>query len=133
MKSKSIIIMLAVSLVTAIGFSFKVDQNKDLIKTVELGPINQKMVGEGKGLFTSKCAMCHDLDAKKVGPTLRTVTKVRKPEYIMNVLLNSSKMQKEDATMKDLVAKYNKVPMPETGLNQAQARSVLEYLRSVAK
>jgi mono/diheme cytochrome c family protein len=91
------------------------------------------MVGEGKGLFTSKCAMCHDLDAKKVGPTLRTVTKVRKPEYIMNVLLNSAKMQKEDATMKDLVAKYNKVPMPETGLNQVQARSVLEYLRSVAK
>jgi cytochrome c2 len=133
MKQKSLLIFLTLSVVTAVCFSFKVDQNKELIKTVELGPINQKMVGEGKGIFNSKCMMCHDLDQKKVGPTLRSVTKVRKPEYVMNVLLNSTKMQKEDPTMKDLVAKYNKVPMPETGLNQTQARSVLEYLRSVAK
>src|SRR5665647_480696 len=64
-------------------------QPKEMITKVEMGPINPVMVKSGKGLFTSKCAMCHDLDQKKVGPSLRNVTKERKPDYIMNVIYNT--------------------------------------------
>ena len=108
-------------------------QPKEMITKVDLGAINPKMVNDGKGLFTSKCAMCHDLDQKKVGPALRNVTKERKPEYIMNVLYNTAKMQKTDPVYKALLVAYKNVPMPDANLTEAQCRSLLEYLRSVAK
>ncbi|MDD5185889.1 MAG: cytochrome c [Paludibacter sp.] len=108
-------------------------QPKGMITTVEMGPINPVMVKSGKGLFTSKCAMCHDLDQKRVGPSLRNITKVRKPEYIMNVIYNTVKMQKSDPIFKSLLVKFNNVPMPDPNLSKAQVRTILEYLRSVAK
>ena len=108
-------------------------QPKQMITKVEMGPINPKLVNEGKGLFNSKCAMCHNLDQKKVGPALRNVTKERNPEYIMNVIYNTTKMQKNDPTFKALVVKFKNVPMPDPNLSEAQSRSLLEYLRSVAK
>ena len=103
------------------------------VKTVELGPLNPKWVAEGKGIYNTQCIVCHDLDQKKIGPVLRNVTKQRAPEFIMNLLLNSAQMQKEDPTIKALLKEYNNLPMPDPALNQAKARSVLEYLRSVAK
>jgi len=106
---------------------------KEMIAKVEIGPINPQMVNAGKGLFTSKCVMCHDLDQKKVGPALRNITKERKPEYLMNVVYNTTKMQKNDPVFKGLIAKFNNVPMPDPNLTEAQSRSLLEYLRSVAK
>ena len=80
-----------------------------------------------------QCIVCHDLDQKKIGPALRNVTKQRAPEFIMNLLLNSAQMQKEDPIIKALLKEYNNLPMPDPALNQAKARSVLEYMRSVAK
>jgi cytochrome c len=103
------------------------------VKNVELGPLNKKMADEGKAIFTTKCFLCHELDQKKIGPPLRNITKDRAPEYIMNLIVNSVQMQKEDPNVKALIKKYNNVIMPPPGINQTQARSVLEYLRSVAK
>ena len=108
-------------------------QPKEMITRVEMGPINPQMVKTGNGLFTSKCVMCHDLDQKKVGPSLRNVTKERKPDYIMNVIYNTAKMQKNDPIFKGLLVKFKNVPMPDPNLTEAQSRSILEYLRSVAK
>ena len=112
-------------------------QNKDQgigpVKNVELGPINKKMVDDGKKIFIAKCIVCHEMDQKKVGPPLRNVTKDRTPEFIMNLLVNSVQMQKENPIVKDLLKKYNNVPMPDPVLTQAQARTILEYLRSVTK
>lgn len=102
-------------------------------KVVELGPINQKWVSEGKGIFTSKCVLCHELDQTKIGPPLRNITKDRAPEYILNMIVNPTKMQKEDANVKILIKKYNNILMTELGISSEQARSVLEYLRSVAR
>jgi cytochrome c len=102
-------------------------------KTVELGPINQKWVSEGKGIFTSKCVLCHDLDQKKIGPPLRSITKDRAPEFIMNMIVNPTKMQKQDADIKVLIKQYNNVLMTELGISNEQARSILEYLRSVVR
>lgn len=103
------------------------------IKSVELGSLNNKMINEGKGIFNNQCIVCHEMDQKKLGPPLRNVTKERTPEYIMNLLLNSAQMQKEDPKVKELLKQYNNLPMPDPALNQSKARSVLEYLRSMAK
>jgi len=112
-------------------------QGKDLgigpVKNVELGPLDKKMSDLGKGTFNTKCIICHDLDQPKIGPTLRNVTKTRTPEFIMNMLVNTVQMQKENATIKELIKKYNNIIMTPPMLNQEQARNVLEYLRSVAK
>ena len=103
------------------------------VKKVELGPLNKKWIDEGKGLYNMTCVACHDIDQKKLGPALKNVTKERSPEFIMNLLLNTIQMQKDDPTVKALLKEYNNLPMPDPGLNQAKARSVLEYLRSLAK
>ncbi len=111
-------------------------QNKDIgvgpIKNIELGPVDMKIANKGKVLFNSKCLLCHDLDQKKIGPPLRDITKIRTPEFIMNLLLNTVQMQQEDPVIKDLLATY-KVPMTPPDFSKDQVRSVLEYLRSVAK
>ncbi len=111
----------------------KGDKGVGPIKTVTVGPIDAKMVSQGKTIFTNTCALCHELDQVKVGPPLRNIAKDRAPEFIMNLLLNTSSMQKTDPYIKALIAKFNNVVMTDPGLNQAQARSVVEYLRSVEK
>lgn len=103
------------------------------VKNVVIGPIDNKMVADGKKIFQAKCVVCHDLKIKKIGPPLKNITKDSTPEYIMNLLLNAVEMQKQDPHMKDLLKEFNNIAMPNPGLSQAQARTVLEYLRSVAK
>lgn len=103
------------------------------VKSIELGPLNKKMSDDGKALFANKCTVCHDLDQKKLGPALRNITTIRTPEYLMNLLVNITQMQKEDALMKEQIKKFNNLPMTNPGFNQTQARAVVEYLRSVVK
>jgi mono/diheme cytochrome c family protein len=103
------------------------------VKKVALGTIDQKLVDDGKRIFNNKCITCHDMDNKKVGPPLRNITKERTPEYLMNLLVNYHEMITEDPLLKDTFRRYNYVPMTDPLLKQPEARSVLEYLRSVLK
>ncbi len=124
-------------LIIGAGFSPNDPQNKDLgigpVKGVEIGPLDKNMSDKGKAVFNTKCIICHDLDQAKIGPPLRNVAKVRTPEFIMNLLVNTVQMQKENTTIKELIKKYNNIIMTPPMLNQEQARTVLEYLRSVEK
>ncbi len=139
MKRTFLIKVLSPALLALIWFNNNISaqQNPDKgigpVKEVELGPVNKKLADDGKALFVSKCTVCHDLDQKKLGPPLRNITTIRTPEYIMNILVNAAQMQKEDLIVKDLIKKYNNLPMTNPAFNQVQARSVLEYLRSVVK
>ena len=109
------------------------DKGVGPVKEIKLEPINQKLANEGKSIFNSKCVVCHSLDQKVVGPPLRSVTQRRTPEYIMNMLLNPQNMEINDPITKDLHKKYLMIPMTDQQFTQAQARSVLEYLRTVVK
>jgi hypothetical protein len=51
----------------------------------------------------------------------------------MNYLLNTTEMQKKEPELKKLIKEYNGIVMPDQGLNQSQARAVVEYLRSEVK
>lgn len=102
------------------------------IKEVKLGPLDQKLVAGGKKIFDTKCVACHQLDNRLVGPPLRNITKKNTPEFIMNYLLNTAEMQKRDPVLIKLVDEY-KVIMPDQQLTKEDARSVLEYFRSVEK
>jgi cytochrome c len=103
------------------------------IKELKLGPINEKLVKEGKNIFNSKCFACHRLDTKLVGPALKPIVAKTPPVYLMNYLLNTTEMQKKEPELKKLIKKFNGVVMPDQNLSKKQARAVLEYLRSKVK
>ena len=103
------------------------------VKEVTLGPINEKLVVEGKKIFNTKCMACHRLDTRLVGPALKPIVKKLPPVYLMNYLLNTTEMQKKDQQLKKLIKEYNGVVMPDQQLKEPQARAVLEYFRSIEK
>ena len=142
MKKQFILIVHSLVIVSFLCLSAGVLQSAAQAKDLGVGPIksvkldstpDKKMITEGKGIFNDKCALCHELDQLKIGPPLRNITKDRAPEYIMNLLLNTEAMQKADPNVKALIKKYNNIIMIDPALNEAKARSVVEYLRSVAK
>jgi len=46
----------------------------------------EEMAEEGKTLFDAKCAACHKMDERYVGPALGGVTERRSPAYLMNMI-----------------------------------------------
>ena len=113
-------------------YTYPDDNGIGPIKSVTVGPIDQKLVAAGSKIFNSKCIACHQLDTRLVGPPLRNITKKNTPEFIMNYLLNTTEMQKKDPILEKLVDEY-KILMPDQQLTKDDARSVLEYFRSVEK
>jgi cytochrome c1 len=103
------------------------------IKKISLGAIDDKLVMEGKNIFSDKCSACHSLDVEVNGPALGNITKILRPEYIMNYLLNTVEMQKKDLQLKKLIKKYYGEAMPDLELKEPQARALLEYFRSEAR
>jgi len=102
------------------------------VKEVKLDPqINQELVAKGKSIFDVKCVTCHKFDEKLVGPPLKNVTKRRKPEWIMNQILNPEQMLKENMIAKTM-AMSGEYPTPMTFQNVTQddARALLEYFRN---
>lgn len=90
---------------------------------------NQAMVDQGKAIFESKCTACHKFGERYVGPDLAGVTGRRKPEWIMNMILNPQEMQQKDPTAHELLAQFM-TQMPNQDLTQEEARAVLEYFRT---
>jgi len=101
------------------------------IKEVKLGPLNDTLAAKGKQIFTQKCTVCHLLNKKKIGPPLHNITNVETPEFIMNMILNADEMEKKDPKVKKLVSQLQTY-MSVSDLTEADARAVLEYLRSEA-
>lgn len=109
-----------------------VDDGKGIgpIKTVSLGPINPKLVADGKKIFDVKCTPCHNIDTKKVGPSLKGVTQRRKPEWILNMVLNPAEMTQKDPTAKKLFSELL-VQMANQNVGQDGAKAIMEYFRDI--
>jgi len=94
--------------------------------------IDEEMATKGKALFTAKvCNSCHMIDQRLIGPALKDVTKRRSPEWIMNMILNPTEMLKNDPIAKALLVEYNNAVMLDQKLTETEARTVLEYLRTI--
>lgn len=100
------------------------------VKEYEVKPFDADLATKGEALFTSRCAVCHRIDTKLIGPALQGVTERRTPEWILNMILDPLGMQKSDPVAKALLDEY-KTPMTDLGLTQEEAESVYEYLRQV--
>jgi mono/diheme cytochrome c family protein len=101
------------------------------VKHVALGELDAAMAATGEAVFNLKCAACHKLTDRYVGPPLGQVLERRKPEYVMNMILNPAEMLEKHPTAKEMLAQFM-TPMPNQNLTETEARAVLEYLRSVA-
>ena len=113
--------------------AFEMEHGIGPVKQImELSSVDMKMVKLGEDIFSSKCASCHKLDERYVGPAQRDVLKRRTPEFIMNMMLNPEEMYKNHPESKKLLAEYL-TPMPNQNLSYAEARAILEYFRKVKK
>ncbi len=135
-KLKQLIILITVFIASLNAFSGCGGDDPELgigpVKEVKLDPqINQDLVAKGKSIFDLKCITCHKFDEKLVGPPLKNVTKRRKPEWIMNQILNPEQMLKENMIAKTM-AMSGEYPTPMTFQNVTQddARAILEYFRN---
>ena len=101
-------------------------------EAMTLGPVDGAMAERGKGVFESKCSMCHKMDTTYVGPALGEVTTQRTPAYIMNMILNPQEMVERHPIAKKLLAERMTF-MANQNLTFEESRAVLEYLRTQAK
>jgi len=99
---------------------------------VDLGAsLDQTMATEGEKVAGVKCTSCHKTtDEKLVGPGWKGVTERRKPEWIMNFITNPDPMIDKDPEVQAQL-EICLVRMPNQGLNDAEARNILEYMRKI--
>lgn len=103
------------------------------VKTdVTLGEINQKWVTDGKAIFEQNCSACHKTSERYVGPQLDDMLTRRTPAYMMNMILNPEEMIKKHPEAKKMFAQFL-TPMPFQNVTVDQARSIVEYIRTVQK
>ena len=92
-------------------------------------PLDEKMVADGKVVYDVKCQSCHKLNNEKVvGPGWAGVTDRRTPEWIMNFVTNVDEMIEKDTAAQKMLEECL-VRMPNQNLSDAEARSVLEFMR----
>lgn len=113
----------------------KKEPAKDLgvgpIKSVTLSEtVDEALAATGMETFEAKCTACHKIGKRFVGPDLAGVVDRREPEWIMNMILDPELMVKENEAAKALLAEYLS-PMANQSLTEDEARSILEYFRTL--
>ncbi len=102
------------------------------VKSITLAEaIDPALTKEGQRLFNKMCLACHRIGKKSIGPDLRGILQRRTPEWIMNMTLNPERMVRKDSLAYDLFWEYKGSPMANQDLKQEEARSILEYLRTL--
>lgn len=102
------------------------------ITSVTLGAaIDQQMATQGADIFNKMCTACHKPSKKFIGPPPKGILKRRTPEWIMNMILNPENMVQKDPLAKALLIEFNGSPMANQSLNEAEARAILEYFRTL--
>lgn len=100
------------------------------ITNVELKtPLETDRIGRGKAIYEMKCQACHKLDDMRVvGPGWKDVTKKRKPEWIMNMILNVDVMLDQDPEAQKLL-ELCLMRMPNQNVSVGDARDIVEFMR----
>jgi mono/diheme cytochrome c family protein len=90
---------------------------------------------DGKSIFTSRCAACHNVNKTLTGPALAGVDERRSIDWIINFVHSSQTMVKKgDKDAVALFEKFNKVPMPDhPDLTDKNIKDILEYVKAESK
>lgn len=93
--------------------------------------LNQAMAIEGERIAEVKCTSCHKpTEERLVGPGWKGVTSRKKPVWIMNFITNPDPMIDKDPEVQAQL-EICLVRMPNQGLNDSEARNILEYMRKI--
>ena len=92
-------------------------------------PADEALAKQGEGLFKEKgCSACHGFGKRISCPDLNGVTMRRTQQWMENQILHPEVMTKQDPIARQLFAQYS-LQMPNQGLNEAQAKAVIEFLK----
>lgn len=96
------------------------------------GAVNASMAAAGEKLFATKgCVACHTYGKKMTGPDLKGVTSRRTALWLENQIMHPEVMTKTDPIAHALMAENNNVQMLNLHLTQAEAQSMIEYLKKL--
>ena len=90
---------------------------------------------EGKTIFTSRCAACHNVNKVLTGPALAGVDQRRSIEWIVKFVKSSQGLVKSgDKDAVALFQKFNRIAMPDhPDLTTDNIKSIVEFIKSEAK
>lgn len=102
------------------------------IKSIDLPTeVNQELAATGLEVFEAKCTACHKAEKQFIGPAPKGILEKRRPEWVMNMILNPEEMVQKDPMAKQLLIQFNGSPMANQNLSEDEARAVLEYFRTL--
>jgi len=93
---------------------------------VDIASLDATKAAAGAEVFKAKCSACHKIEERYIGPALAGVTERRKPEWILNMIMNPEEMVKEDPTAKALFVEYL-APMTNQNVPREDAEAILAY------
>ena len=100
-------------------------------ENIDVSKFDPAMAAAGKKIAEVKCTSCHKpTEEKLVGPGWKGVTTRQTPEWIMNFISNPDPMIDVDPELQKQL-ELCLVRMPNQGLNDTEAREVLEYMREI--
>lgn len=102
------------------------------VKSITLdAEIDKALAVRGETVYNNMCTACHKIDKKFIGPAMVGITERRSPEWIMNMILNPTEMIAKDPIAKQLMIESNMAVMANQNLTEEEARSILEYFRTL--
>lgn len=101
-----------------------------------------RRVSDGEMLFRTRCSSCHtvgqgdimEVDARRVGPDLRDVTRKRERAWLVRWLAEPDKvLAEQDPIALSLLARYDNLPMPNLRLTPGEIASLLGYIEEESR
>lgn len=89
---------------------------------------------EGKTIFTSRCAGCHNVNKTLTGPALAGLHERRSMEWIVSFIQSSQSLIKNgDKDAVALFEKFNRIPMPDhKDLSTEDINNIVLYIKSAS-
>jgi cytochrome c551/c552 len=90
---------------------------------------------EGKTIFASRCASCHNVNKILTGPALAGVHERHTLDWIVNFVRSSQSVIKSgDKEAVALFEKFNKIPMPDhPDLGKDDVQNIIEFIKEESK
>jgi cytochrome c oxidase subunit 2 len=88
---------------------------------------------DGAAIIQQQCVACHSIgEGDRVGPDLAGVTERRDVAWLRRMIVEPDALIAEgDPTVTRLVERYNRIVMPNLGLQEAQADAIIAHLQSL--
>lgn len=94
--------------------------------------VRAESIEDGKAIFTSRCAACHNVNKVLTGPALAGVDQRRSIEWITQFVRSSQTLIKSgDKNAVAVFNQFNNVTMPDhPDLTADNIKSIVQYIRS---